>query len=278
VDENGSPPNQPAALSGASGFDGYRALYPATNEYEVCFKCHADSPNKPQNEFDYLIYGHTSRRQAETRAPDPKNLRVKFASSFSRHNVTQSRRLNHMEVPSLRESIVYPDNNRGRELVVGTYIYCSDCHLSNDAARLGGTGANGPHGSAYPHILGARYQQENPPVVPGEESGGGVQYVAGTSGSYALCNLCHDIENSILADESFSEHRRHIVEERTPCATCHDPHGVQETLGTPENNASLINFDLTIVAPDSLGMLYFDGLSRECYLSCHGVEHSPAQY
>jgi hypothetical protein len=90
--------------------------------------------------------------------------------------------------------------------------------------------------------------------------------------------MCHDIENSILADQSFPEHGRHVVKERTSCATCHDPHGIQEAVGTSDNNASLISFDLTIVAPDSLGRLYFDGLSRECYLSCHGVEHSPAQY
>ena len=53
------------------------------------------------------------------------------------------------------------------------------------------------------------------------------------------------------------------------------------TQGNPVNNAHLINFDLTIVQPDSSGRLYFQKsgtFSGRCYLTCHGEEHNPEEY
>jgi predicted CXXCH cytochrome family protein len=272
------PPRIPSALIGTSGFDGGNAVRPATYEYEVCFKCHADSPNKPQNQVGYTAYGHTAQRQVERGLADPKNLREKFSSTIARHNVTQPSRLSDLEVPSLRSAILYPNSERGRRLAAGTYLYCGDCHSSDDATRVGGEAADGPHGSIYPHLLVARYEQEAPPLVAGGGDGLGTSYAPGPKGSFALCNLCHDIENSILQDRSFTRHRRHVVDERSACATCHDPHGIQDTGGTAANNHRMVSFDMTIVGPDRMGRLYLDSGTRECYLSCHGVEHGPERY
>jgi hypothetical protein len=80
---------------------------------------------------------------------------------------------------------------------------------------------------------------------------------------------------------SFTEHNKHIGEENTPCSVCHDPHGISNTQGNSFNNSHLINFDLEIVRPDNRGRLQFEDRGRfagQCYLNCHGKEHSPERY
>lgn len=96
--------------------------------------------------------------------------------------------------------------------------------------------------------------------------------------AYALCYGCHD-RNSILGDESFAEHDSHVRGHNTPCSVCHDPHGISETQGDSRNHQYLINFDINVVSPNSLGDLYWEegvqgpGSSR-CSLACHGVDHN----
>ena len=273
-----TPPAVQPALVGTSGFDGSGPVIPAASEYEVCFKCHADSQGKPQQTIGYSAYGYSPLRQTERSLIDPKNLRKKFASAVSRHNVTQPRRLSVADVPSLRPFILTLDGSQGRALGMGGYLYCTDCHASEDARRLGGNGANGPHGSIYSHILTARYEVGRP--MSGAVIGGtpAIAYTPGPGGTAALCNMCHEVDESILQDRSFKKHRKHVLEAGIACATCHDPHGIQDAGGNLTNNRALISFDLNIVGPDKNDRLYFDSVSRECYLTCHGVEHGPKTY
>jgi len=143
-----------------------------------------------------------------------------------------------------------------------TIIYCTDCH--NSAAS---SSVKGPHGSQHPYLLAFRYETEDET----EES----------VLAYELCYQCHDRE-SILNDRSFEKHKKHIVDEKTPCSACHDPHGISYSQGTATNNSHLINFDTTIVFPDpDTGRLEFEdqGTFRgQCYLQCHGEVHSPEGY
>ncbi len=141
-------------------------------------------------------------------------------------------------------------------------IYCTDCHASDAGPGAGGDGPAGPHGSRYPYLLEREYVM-----------------IDGANGSdvapYALCYKCHNIQ-SILNDESFKSHDKHIREAATACSTCHDPHGISNTQGNPTNNSNLINFDITTVLPDSTGRLEFidtGDFTGECYLTCHGIEH-----
>ncbi|MEW6599617.1 MAG: cytochrome C, partial [Nitrospirota bacterium] len=79
----------------------------------------------------------------------------------------------------------------------------------------------------------------------------------------------------------FTRHNLHIVTANSPCSACHDPHGISSIQGTPSNNSHLINFDVTIVQPNSQGLLRFEDLgifSGQCYLSCHGTDHNPGVY
>jgi ribosomal protein L40E len=230
------PPMIPGVMQGVSGIT--LAGAPTLNaqfEYEVCFKCHADNPERPPSEITRQITQTNTRLEFDPAAP-----------SF--HPVTAAG-LN-PNVPSLRPP-----------MTVATQIYCIDCHSSE-----AGFGTKGPHGSIYPYLLAGRYETSD--FTP--ESGS----------SYELCYRCHS-RNSILGDESFTAHREHL-ENEVPCSACHDPHGVSVSQGTRLNNSHLINFDVAIVQPDpDTGRRVFEDMGiyhGRCYLSCHGRQHSPAEY
>ncbi len=257
-----TPPGVRAPLLGASGFDGGAALRPAINQYQVCFKCHSSSTTKPQG-AGYSTYGRTIVRVVTS-----YDERLRFNSAVSYHNVTQTRSA--LSVPSLRANMLTLSGGAGRSM--GTQIYCTDCHNNNQNREFGGTGPNGPHGSTYPHLLERRFEAEPP-------GGGGVIYSSGLTGTYALCDKCHDISGAIQNDTSFSKHRKHINGARTSCTTCHDPHGVAG--GTVTNNKWLINFDTAIVTPSSSGILRYDSTGTRtgsCYMTCHGKNHNPISY
>jgi len=151
-------------------------------------------------------------------------------------------------------------------LAENSMIKCSDCHASDDDSRLGGQGPDGPHGSIYPSLLVRGYQtQDRTPESPS---------------AYALCYTCHD-RNSILADETFSEHRLHISDNSTPCSACHDPHGISLTQGDSDSNSHLINFDSSIVFPNAADELRFEDRGSRagaCYLACHNSDHNGLSY
>ena len=276
-----TPPSLPPAMTGATGVDslsGLTAQKPATKEHEVCFKCHGAGAGKPQATPGYAVYGRTPWRVTDDTAPDPFNTVAEFNSSVSRHNVTLPRQRTNSEVPSLRSNMLKLTGAPGRSLAGGTYIYCGDCHNNDQARNAGGTQASGVHGSNWPHILERRYETEVPPAQPGDDSPG-VNYQPGLNGTYALCDKCHDIANSILMNRSFKLHKKHIQGEDTACSTCHDPHGING--GSVTNNHALINFDLAIVGPSKSGRLLYErtGMFRgRCYLTCHGENHDPERY
>jgi len=151
------------------------------------------------------------------------------------------------EVPSLLPPLT-PDS----------MVNCSDCHTNDDPG-----GARGPHGSRVAGLLGADYSiQDGTPE---------------SAAAYALCYRCHD-RDVVLDDDPFPLHRLHVVEERTPCVLCHDPHGATAS-------RALIRFSeptsITGVLPSSSGLLEFqsDGAGAGgCYLTCHGVDHDPLGY
>lgn len=145
-------------------------------------------------------------------------------------------------------------------------IGCVDCHNSSSAASAGGSGPEGPHGSSFAPILVRNYST--------------LDNTQESAGNYALCYECHS-RNSILNDQSFGEHDKHIRGEDTPCNACHDPHGISSTQGNSTNNSHLINFDTSIVFPNSNGQLRFvdNGQnSGACDLRCHGENHVNFDY
>jgi predicted CXXCH cytochrome family protein len=219
---------------------------PSVREYEICYKCHADSANKSQPGGPDPPYANREALQFNKRLQfDPANP--------SYHPIEAPGRST--SVPSL----IPP-------WTTSSVMYCTDCH-NNDTgpkAPTPGRGPAGPHGSSHKHLLVARYEMDS-----------GTSPESPTN--YALCYKCHS-RTSILNDESFNEHQRHVVGAGAPCSVCHDPHGIPAEQGTTTNNSRLINFDRRFVTPTRSGLLRFEATgqgSSQCYLTCHGKEHVP---
>jgi len=238
---NGGAGLLPGSLAGVRGINsGGIEVKPATAEYQICFRCHADSTNMPAP--------RTTRQIVQT------NTRLEFATTNPSHHAVAGPGKN-TNVPSL----IAP-------WTTASTVKCSDCHNNNSGPGAGGTGPKGPHGSTYPTLLERRYlKADNTPE---------------SAANYALCYKCHS-RTSILSENTFKEHKKHIVDERTPCNACHDPHGISSTQGNAINNSKLINFDTTINKPSSSGQLKFvsNGINKgSCYLTCHGKNHNPLSY
>ncbi|MBK8270947.1 MAG: hypothetical protein IPK83_22625 [Planctomycetes bacterium] len=155
--------------------------------YEVCFRCHADKPVPITNRI---------ARQRDSYGNIRRQLLPTAASS---HPILRSARGGN-ETPSLTP-----------EARLKTNMDCQDCHNNPDARQLGGGGPNGPHGSRFEYLLADRYETAD--------------FTMESPQAYSLCYQCHD-RTSILGDESFKFHRRHVVDGRSPCSSCHAPHGV----------------------------------------------------
>jgi predicted CXXCH cytochrome family protein len=215
----------------------------ANNEYEVCFKCHAD-----KNAF---TASWVPRRITQL------NTRLEFdVRAVSFHPVEGPGR--NMDVPSLKPP-----------WTTSSVMHCSDCHGSDSSRKAGGSGPNGVHGSNEPPLLMARYETAD--------------FTTESASAYALCYRCHyrDTNNGVLLDRSFP-HSLHVRDNATACSTCHDAHGISSAQGTRRNNSHLINFDTSIVFPErATGRLEFvdrGSFSGNCTLTCHGVDHSPKRY
>jgi hypothetical protein len=244
---NGAPsiaPSAGGALAGVwgIGLDG-EPVTPARYEYEVCFKCHADSANMPQNAA--LRLPGTARR-----ANDDFNLRRVFApDAVSSHPVAVAGRAG--PSPSL-------DPSASRS------VLCSDCHAS-DAAGGAPASARGPHGSSYRFILARQYLTQD--------------LAAESPEAYALCYGCHVRDVLLSSRSTFPLHRRHVVDQAAPCSACHDAHGISAQSGTLRNNAHLVSFDLEIVKAGTAANPSYEGAAPgrgSCNLTCHGALHAPA--
>lgn len=229
-----SAPFVNGSLEGVKGINIVGAVIPrAQFEYEVCFKCHG------QEKYNNPVVARMD-----------KNLNVRIAFSpnnTSYHNVTSQKTTSNTF--SLKTGW---DNN--------SWIYCTDCHNSNNARKNGGSAPNGPHGSSYEHLLESRYLVST--SMPYQQS------------NYDLCWKCHRPE--IVMGENFSTfkyHKKHVDEQNTPCSVCHDPHGSRQNVG-------LINFDTSAVFPNLNGELKFEVIGNKgyCFLQCHGEDHSPEDY
>lgn len=207
--------------------------------------------------FEYEVcfrcHGDANRIQpAVPRRITQNNTRLEFSpTAVSFHPVETTGR--NQDVPSLKPG-----------WTTASTMTCSSCHGSDTGL---GSGPKGTHGSNYAPLLSERYETED--------------FTSESAGSYALCYKCHDRTN-ILSNASFPGHKQHIVDLRTPCSACHDAHGIASGQGSPTGNSNLINFASNIVFPDrATGRLEFRDagmFSGECYLTCHGRDHSPARY
>ncbi len=221
-------PALPGSLRQRKGINASGAAVTAVNyEYELCFRCHADSSGT-------TVYVNRQYPQ--------KNTRLEFDTTNASYHPVESVGKN-PNVPSL----IVP-------YTTASIIKCTSCHNNDQGTGNNGTGPNGPHGSAYAPLL------EKQLVMADNQTE--------SAAVYALCYKCHD-RNSILGNQSFSLHRKHIIEVKAACTVCHDPHGVRDT-------PRLINFDRNVVSPNPYGILRYESLGTfysRCNLRCHGRNH-----
>jgi predicted CXXCH cytochrome family protein len=253
-------------VAGISASDGTSILAPAINQYENCLRCHGTSAGKQVQS----VYGYFPVRAVS--AGDPLNLIPQFAvSATSSHPVTHPS-TSPLAQPSLLPNMLNLDGvKQGR--AIGTQIFCTDCHNSDDNRESGGTGASGPHGSKWAHILERRYDFSRA-ALPGQP----ITNLApnpdlSANGPYALCAKCHDLANQIVKDTSWSQHSRHISSLGVSCSVCHTAHGMGATSGAISGER-LINFDMNVVAANGSVPVSYNHATNSCVLVCHGTAHN----
>ena len=270
VSFNAAPGIRPSQL-GVAGVDANGALMttPAANQYENCLRCHGSSAGKQSG-----AYGYT--RAVTSNAGDPLNVLAEFdATALSAHPVMRAATLT--QQPSLLP-FMWNLTATMQSRPMGTQIFCTDCHNSDNNREFGGTGANGPHGSSNDHLLERRYvmsQVAAPTGAPGTGPGSPIinatpnPFLTGSASPFALCAKCHNLEN-IAANVSFAEHSRHMQKNGFSCSTCHSAHGVPAgTAGV--SGTRLVSFDINVVAPNTGSVpTYANGT---CNLICHGKAH-----
>jgi len=213
---------------------------PVTAEYQICFRCHADSSNRPAP--------YTSRQLAQS------NTRLEFdTASPSFHPVAGPGR--NANVPSL----IAP-------LTTTSVIRCSDCHGNNAGPGAGGTGPAGPHGSTFRPLLERQYvttdntsesasayalcyKCHSRTSILNDASFG--EHRKHIDGERTPCNVCHD-PHGITASQGNSVNNGKLIN--------------FDLSAVSANSSGQLRFEST-------------GTFRgRCYLSCHGKNHNPESY
>ncbi|MFB3815064.1 MAG: cytochrome c3 family protein [Terriglobales bacterium] len=266
------PPNLRPSQYGAKGVasDGSVLTGVATKQYETCLRCHGASSGK---QVLTAVYGYLPARAAFS--GDPLNLIPQFGdTAISAHPVMREATL--QSQPSL---LPYMLDLTGtvQKRQMGTRIFCTDCHNSDDNREFGGNGPNGPHGSQNTHILERRYEISQVAVGAWPTGGPGSPIInlnpsppldAASGGPYALCAKCHDLQN-VNSNVSFAQHSEHI-QKGFSCSVCHTAHGVPAG-SQGISGRRLVNFDVNVVAPNNGVLSYSNGT---CVLICHGKTHN----
>ena len=258
------PPQQGA--TGVSALDGITTVIPAVNQYETCLRCHGTSIGKQR----LLIYGYSPIRVVA--AADPLNVMAELSSSAaSSHPVTHARQ-SPLPQPSLLVNMLNQSGLASARLV-GTQIFCTDCHNSDDNREFGGTGPNGPHGSVNSHILERNYQFSQAAVPGGTVTNVFPSPDLSPAGPYAMCAKCHDLANQILANTSFAQHNFHVAQQGFSCSVCHTAHGMGAT--SPNiTGERMVNFDANVVGQNGGAPIAYNGGTKSCTLTCHNAVHN----
>jgi hypothetical protein len=216
----------------------------ATNEYEICFKCHADLA--PQ--YPYI-----------PRVINSTNTRLEFSPSNPSYHpvVGMGANPNVPSIPSQFEPA----------LTATSIIYCTACH-SDDTG-----GTKGPHGSRFAPILRDRY----------ETADGTRENAAAYALCYQCHGRTNILSDASFRKNVVSNRGGHSghLDAGAPCSACHDPHGIVDD-GQSGSHTHLINFDTRIVLPvppDTKPRFNDTGtFSGSCTLVCHGKTHSNLSY
>lgn len=210
------------------------------------------APITKEYELCYLCHSDSANLPVKS-----TNKRIEFSINNQSYHPIEGEGKNQAVI-----SLIRPYREKKSSPSDVSVLKCADCHASDDI-----TSPRGPHGSKYQGLLTDNYSTGD--------------NVVESSFAYGICYKCHK-RSSILGNESFTQHSRHITGERyfkgggTSCYTCHSSHGSVE-------NRYLIRFNREFVTESSTGKLKFVekgtySFHGECWLTCHGVDHNPKSY
>lgn len=231
----------PGALNNVRGIDlDGTTVRPIVYEYQLCFRCHADSAVQP---------GSPILRQL-----DQLNVRLEFDTGSPSFHPLAGPGVN-ADVPSLIEPLTETST-----------ITCGDCHNSNSSSKAGGPGPDGPHGSIYPSILIRQYQnQDNTPEGPS---------------AYALCYGCHDRDSILNNDsfKQHDMHTAGIRAPCSACHDPHGISSIQGNATNNSNLINFDITIVTPNANGELRFEDRGSFAGACFLNCHGKVHNPLSY
>ncbi len=254
-----------AGVSGISALDGVTVLTPAINQYENCLRCHGTSTGKQR----LIIYGYAPVRMVS--APDTLNVVPEFAATAtSSHPVTHDR-TSPLPQPSLLLDQLN-QNGTASPRAMGTRIFCTDCHNSDDNREFGGTGPNGPHGSVNSHILERNYQFSQAATPGGIVTNLFPNPDLTVAGPYSMCAKCHNLAN-VVGNNSFTQHSLHISQYGFSCSVCHTAHGMG-AISPNLTGERLVNFDANVVGENNSAPIAYNRSANTCTLMCHEVAHN----
>jgi len=251
--------------TGVSASDGVTVLTPAINQFETCLRCHGTSIGKQQ----LLVFGYAPVRVVF--APDPLNVIPQFSPTSTSSHPVMHDRSSPLPQPSLRTSMLN-QNGTTSSRVMGTRIFCTDCHNSDDNREFGGSGPNGPHGSVNSHLLEHNYQFSQAASPGGLVTNTFPNPDLTINGPYGMCAKCHDltIVNSIV---SYSGHVSHVGKDGFSCSVCHTAHGMGAT-STTVSGERMVNFDGNVVGQNNGQPISYNRSSNTCTLACHQMAHN----
>jgi hypothetical protein len=158
---------------------------------------------------------------------------------------------------------------------MGTQIFCTDCHNSDDDREFGGTGPSGPHGSKWWHLLERNYVYSQAPAGAGTLITVNLnpQPDLTVNGPYGMCAKCHNL-SVVMQSTSWAYHKNHVASDGFSCSTCHNPHGMTATTANA-TGIRMVDFDQNVVGRNGSLPISYDRGSNTCVLQCHSVAHDP---
>ena len=216
-----------------------------------------------------IKYGYLPTRLVFT--GDALNLVPQFSPSATSSHPVAHDSSSSLPQPSLLTNMLN-QNGIASTRLVGTRIFCTDCHASDDNREFGGTGPNGPHGSVYPHILERNYQMSQAAAPGGTVTNTFPNPDLSPQGPYAMCAKCHNLSN-ILTNTSWAQHSDHIANDGFSCSVCHTAHGMSPGSGSVSGER-LVNFDINVVGQNQGLPISYNRATNSCTLTCHNAAHN----
>ena len=249
------------------GINGITIVDPAGNQYENCLRCHGYSAGKVSNP----VYGYLPVRASS----DPLNVIPQMNLSAKSSHPVMHPRSSGLSQPSLLTTMLDFNGGTTNGRAMGSQIFCTDCHNSDDNREFGRTGPNGPHGSKWWHILERDYEDSQAPGGPGAllTINLNPQPDLSVNGPYGLCAKCHNL-NVVMQTVSWAYHKNHVSTDGFSCSTCHTAHGMGATSANPTGER-MVDFDLNVVGKNGAFAISYDPGSNTCVLQCHNTAHDP---